>query len=112
MSGTTQISDPQSLKKAGTGAGELAGRMKAIGASADTESQNAASAMKMDYWYGSLGVALEGALRTWQSQTDALVGKCRSLHDKCTQTADNYLTTETANAQGMNAIRPTLSDFD
>jgi uncharacterized protein YukE len=111
-SGTSKITDPSLLKQAGVGANELAGRLKSVTASVDDETDLAAGSLKMDFWYGDLGVSLESVLSTWQSQSVALVRKCRELHEKLTVTADNYLEAENANTQNMRSVQtPDTSPF-
>ncbi|MET9293863.1 hypothetical protein [Streptomyces sp. NPDC003077] len=109
--GTTRLDDPESLKRSGNGANELAGLLKTHSAAVDDETKSASGAFKMDFWYGSLGVSIESVLSTWQSQTTALVNKCRDLHDKCVATSDNYLQSEHANVGAMKNVRPDDSPF-
>lgn len=105
--GTTRIEEPASLKKAARGANELAGDVRTTGALAEDPTRTAARGLKGDFWSGSLGPALDQVLESWHSQTSALVDKCRSLHDRCNATADNYIHSESANAQAMVSLRQT-----
>ncbi|UQA91422.1 hypothetical protein [Streptomyces halobius] len=103
--GTTRIEEPASLKRAARGASELAGDIKTTGSRAEDSTRTAARALKGDSWNGSLGAAMDHVVETWHSQTAALVSRCRSLHDRCAATADNYTQAETANAQAMGSLR-------
>lgn len=103
--GTTRVEEPASLKKAARGANELAGDVRASGALAEDSTRTAAGSLKGSNWNGSLGSALDQVVESWQSQTSALVNKCRSLHDRCDATADSYTQSETANTQAMVSLR-------
>ncbi len=108
--GTTTIEDPASLKKAGTGALELAGKLHSDSL-ADGALQMGGQGLIGESWGGDLGGAMFDAKERWAQQTAALVRTCRDLHEQCTTTADNYTKTETANAETMDAVSKTRSPF-
>jgi len=110
LAGTTKVDDPASLKRAGSGALELAGTLHSASRHSDDTTGLAASGLEGVNWGGSLGSTLSQTLDTWHEQADALVRTCRDIHDKCTATADNYTNTESANTQNMSAVR-TQSPF-
>ncbi|MFH8410542.1 hypothetical protein ACH4FX_38075 [Streptomyces sp. NPDC018019] len=109
--GTTTIDDPGALKKAGAGALELAGELKSKEHIADGALHIGGQDLIGDSWGGELGNAMFEAKELWAKQSAALVQTCRDLHEQCTTTADNYTTTETANAESMHAVSKTRSPF-
>ncbi|MFF4290832.1 hypothetical protein ACFY0R_36850 [Streptomyces sp. NPDC001633] len=110
--GTTRIEEPASLKRAAHGANELAGDVRMAGTRAEDATRAAADSLKGQNWSGSLGAALNQVVDSWRSQTTALVNRCRSLHDRCAATADNYQQAESANERTMMSVRrPESSPF-
>ncbi|MGW2028520.1 hypothetical protein [Streptomyces decoyicus] len=108
-----RIGDPAQLRKAGTGATEIAGETNTAGKHSADETKDASTAFRSTNWDGGLGGALTNLAEVWSSQTAALVGKCRSLGAQCTDTADNYTSVETQNkaaianvAKGSNSSSP------
>lgn len=109
-----RIGNPGQLRKAGTGATEVAGETNTAGKHPVDETRDASHAFSSHNWDGGLGGALADLVEIWSSQTAALVGKCRSLGAQCTDTADNYTSVETQNkaaianagAKGSNSPSP------
>lgn len=108
--GTTTIEDPPSLKRAGTGALELAGELHSKAEVGENALFIGAQGFFGD-WGGELGTSMLDAKESWVHQTAALVRTCRDLHEQCSTTADNYTKTETANAETMSAASKTRSPF-
>ncbi|MEW9517385.1 hypothetical protein [Streptomyces tubercidicus] len=109
---TSAIEDPQSLKKAGTGALGLAGELHTQSRVAEDSLHWPGQDLLGNDWGGDLGNAILQAEGRWAKQAAALVQTCRALHDQCTTTADNYTKTEAANTETMNAVSKTRSPFD
>lgn len=114
VSGRTEVRDPASLNKAGSGAIELAGDTQAAGRLPVDETEAAAKDFGSANWDGGLGAALAEVAGTWSSQTSALVSACRSLGMQFQATGNNYNSVETRNHALMTNVSksaPSASPF-
>ncbi|MEU0413969.1 hypothetical protein ABZ307_40175 [Streptomyces griseorubiginosus] len=105
MSGGTDVDHPESLKKAGNGAAEIAGETRTAGDHPLDETRSAAKDFSAD-WSGGLGAALNSLASVWSLQVDGLVGRCRALSTQFGTTGGNYVEVESANTQTMKAVQP------
>jgi hypothetical protein len=111
MSGGTDIDDPAALNRAGTGAQELAGRMRSVGAHPVDETSSASRDFSGGHWDGGLGGALGGLAQMWSSQASALAARCDGLARQCNGSGLLYQNTETANTQAMRSLSGEPSPF-
>ena len=111
MSSGTDIEDPAALNRAGTGAQELAGRMRSAGAHPVDETASASRDFGRGHWDGGLGGALSNLAQTWSSQVSALAASCDGLARQCGGSGLLYQNTETANTQTMRSLSGEPSPF-
>lgn len=111
MSGGTDIDDPAALNRAGSGAGEMAGRTRTTGMHPVDETRSASRDFASGHWDGGLGGALSGLAETWSSQVSALAVKCDGLSRQCGGSGLLYENTETANTQTMRSLSGGQSPF-
>lgn len=105
MSGGTEVDNPESLRKAGNGAAEIAGETKTAGSHPVDETYAAAKDFSAE-WSGGAGAALNRLASVWSLQVDGLVGRCRDLSAQFGATRNNYVEVESANTQTMRSAQP------
>ncbi|GAU67492.1 putative glycosyl hydrolase [Streptomyces sp. NBRC 110611] len=102
--GDIELGDAAQLRKAGTGATEVAGETETAGKHPVDETRGASQSFRGGMWDGKLGTALDNLVEVWSSQTSALAGKCHSLGTRCMETAENYSSVETQNASAFSDV--------
>ncbi|MFF0090880.1 hypothetical protein ACFYSF_13115 [Streptomyces canus] len=105
MSGGTDVDNPESLKKAGNGAAEIAGETRTAGNHPLDETRSAATDFSAD-WSGGSGAALNHLASFWSLQVDGLVGRCRDLSRQFGTTGGNYVEVESVNTQTVKFVQP------
>ncbi|MEU1475555.1 hypothetical protein [Streptomyces sp. NPDC005760] len=105
MSGGTDVAHPEALKKAGSGASEIAGETRTAGDHPLDETRSAATDFSAD-WSGGLGAALNSLASVWSLQVDGLVGRCRDLSAQFGTTGNNYVEVESVNTQTVKSVQP------
>jgi len=113
MSNGTDIEDPAALSRVGTGAHEMGGRFRTVGAHPLDETGSASRDFGSGHWDGGLGGALNGLAQTWASQVSTLVASCDGLARQCGGSGLLYQNTETANTRTMQTLSgaPSPSPF-
>ncbi len=111
MSAGTDIEDPQSLNRAGSGAREVAAQTRTAGAHPVDETRSASRDFGSGDWDGGLGGALTGLAEIWSSQVSALASDCDSLAGQCGGSGMLYQRTEAANTQTMRSLSGEPSPF-
>ncbi|MCL8016800.1 hypothetical protein [Streptomyces sp. AS02] len=105
VSSGTEVENPESLKKAGNGAAEIAGETKTAGNHPVDETRAAARDFSAD-WSGGAGAALNRLAAVWSLQVEGLVGRCRDLSTQFGATRNNFVEVEAANTQTMKSVQP------
>lgn len=107
------VDDPAALARAGQAADELGSMVKRVGmVGEDGQILGGVGALAGDLWGGELGAELLKTMESWDRQATKLRKSCESIGERCTQTANNYTTTESANESEMSSVRNSLSDFN
>ncbi|MFK4098835.1 hypothetical protein ACI2L1_01860 [Streptomyces sp. NPDC019531] len=104
MSTGTDVDNPQSLRKAGNGAAEIAGETRTAGNHPLNETRSAATDFSAD-WSGGMGAALNRLASVWSLQVDGLVGRCRDLSTQFGTTGGNYVEVESVNTQTVKSVQ-------
>ncbi|NBE53615.1 WXG100 family type VII secretion target [Streptomyces boluensis] len=113
QSGLNGVDDPAALNRAGQASTELASMVQRGGLVGDDgQMMGAVGALAGDLWGGELGAELMKTMESWDRQAAKLRKSCESIGENCTQTANNYTTTESANETEMNSVRNSLADFN
>lgn len=107
----TDIGDPASLKKAGSGAIDLAGDTKMAGSRPIDETQAAAKDFSGGNWEGGLGKALTEVARTWARQSSALQASCVEMGNQFRETSNNYSSGEEENVSVIQRVESERSPF-
>ncbi|MEB8339622.1 type VII secretion target [Streptomyces endophyticus] len=102
----TEVEIPAALNRAGSGAREIAGSARTVGAHPVGETHSASRNFDAGNWEGGLGTALSALTETWSAQVSALVADCNSLAGRCTETGTLYQRTEATNTRIMTSSLP------
>jgi len=107
------VEDPAALNRAGQAANELASVVQSSGMVGEEERMwGAVGSLAGDLWGGELGAELSKTMESWDRQAEKLKRTCVAIGERCTQTASNYTTTESANESEMNSVSNSLADFN
>ncbi|MFJ9178752.1 type VII secretion target [Streptomyces sp. NPDC102360] len=107
----TEIDTPGALNRAGSGAREIAGEARTVGAHPVDETHSASRNFDAGKWEGGLGKALTDLAETWSAQVSTLVADCNSLAGRCTESGTLYQRTEATNTAIMTSPPSEPSPF-
>ncbi|WP_320777245.1 hypothetical protein [Streptomyces sp. CRN 30] len=99
------------LHRAGTGAHEIAGQTRTVGAHPVDETRSASWDFGSGDWDGRLGRALTALTETWSSQVATLASDCDNLARQCGGSGLLYQRIEAANTQAMRSLSNDPSPF-